>query len=113
MSLENVRLPDDYPRKNGGILAIPRKLLPLSETSRADGLLYWRERILFAILLTAVIVTFFIILKLDSDQKAIIASGFAETDRVKEAQRLGAGAYIKKPYTMEKIAQVVRIELDK
>jgi PAS domain S-box-containing protein len=58
---ENLKLPEEYSRKNGGILAIPRKLLPLSAASRADGLPYWRERILFAILLTAAIVSFFII----------------------------------------------------
>lgn len=33
-------------------------------------------------------------------QKAIIASGFSATDRVKEAQRLGAGDYLKKPLLM-------------
>ena len=44
-------------------------------------------------------------------QKAIIASGFSETWRVKEAQRLGAGAYVKKPYTIEKIGQAVVVEL--
>ncbi len=44
-------------------------------------------------------------------QKAIIASGFSETDRVKEAQRLGAGQYIRKPYTLEKIGLAVRNEL--
>jgi PAS domain S-box-containing protein len=41
------------------------------------------------------------------DQRAIIASGFAETGRVKEAQRLGAAAYIRKPYTIEKIGLAV------
>jgi len=46
-------------------------------------------------------------------QKAIIASGFSETDRVIEAQRMGAGTYVKKPYTIEKIGTVVRSELDK
>ncbi len=46
-------------------------------------------------------------------QKAVIASGFSETDRVKEARRLGAGAYIKKPYLMEKIGPVIRAELDR
>jgi len=51
------------------------------------------------------------ILKLKPDQKAIIASGFSETWRVKEAQRLGAGAYVKKPYTLEKIGQAVTAEL--
>jgi two-component system, cell cycle sensor histidine kinase and response regulator CckA len=45
-------------------------------------------------------------------QKAIIASGYSETRRVREAQRLGAGTYIKKPYTLEKIGMAVRAELD-
>ncbi|UCD81885.1 MAG: response regulator, partial [Desulfobacterales bacterium] len=45
------------------------------------------------------------------DQKAIIASGFSETWRVKEAQRLGAGEYVKKPYTIDKIGQAVAAEL--
>ena len=51
------------------------------------------------------------IIKLHPQKKAIIASGFSETDRVKEAQRLGAGAYVKKPYTLEKIGLSVRDEL--
>ena len=53
------------------------------------------------------------ILEIHPKQKAIIASGYAETDRVKEAQRLGAGVYVKKPYTLEKLGMVVREELDK
>lgn len=53
------------------------------------------------------------ILKINPDQKAIIVSGFSETDRVKEAQELGAGAYVKKPYIREKIGLAVRRELDK
>jgi len=51
--------------------------------------------------------------KLYPDQKAIIASGFTETEKVKKAQKLGAGAYVRKPYTIEKIGTVVRAELDK
>jgi len=46
------------------------------------------------------------------DQKAIIASGFSETEKVKEAQKLGAGEYIKKPYTVEKIGIAVKYELN-
>ena len=46
-------------------------------------------------------------------QRAIIASGFSETDRVKEAQKLGAGQYIKKPYTLEKIGLAVKAELER
>jgi len=45
--------------------------------------------------------------------KAIIVSGYSESDRVREAQRLGAGAYVKKPYTMERIALALRKELDR
>ncbi len=47
------------------------------------------------------------------EQRAIIASGFSETRRVKQAQRLGAGQYIKKPYTLEKIGLAVKTELEK
>ncbi len=44
-------------------------------------------------------------------QKAIIASGYAETERVRQAQKLGVGAYVKKPYRLEQIGQIVRNEL--
>jgi len=53
------------------------------------------------------------ILEFHPGQKAIIASGFSETKRVKETQRLGAGAYVKKPYLLEKIGMAVRTELNK
>ena len=53
------------------------------------------------------------ILQINPNQKAIIAIGFSETWRVKEAQRLGAGTYVKKPYTIDKIGQAVIAELRK
>ena len=53
------------------------------------------------------------ILQLHPKQKAIIVSGFSETERVKEIQKLGAGPYLKKPYLLEKIGHAVRLELDK
>jgi two-component system cell cycle sensor histidine kinase/response regulator CckA len=53
------------------------------------------------------------ILKLHPGQKALIASGFSETERIREVQRLGAGAYIKKPYVLERIGLAVRAELEK
>ena len=43
----------------------------------------------------------------------IIASGYAETRRVREAQKLGAGEYIKKPYSLLRIGQAVKNELSK
>ncbi len=53
------------------------------------------------------------ILEIRPGQKAIIASGYASSDRVKAMQDMGAGAHIRKPYTMEKIGLAVRRELDR
>ena len=51
------------------------------------------------------------ILKNHPGQKTIIASGFSENDRVREAHRLGASTYVKKPYTIETIGMAVKTEL--
>jgi PAS domain S-box-containing protein len=53
------------------------------------------------------------VLAINPGQKAILVSGFSETERVREAQRLGAGAYVKKPYLMEKIGVAIRDELNR
>jgi DNA-binding NtrC family response regulator len=53
------------------------------------------------------------IIEINPKQKAIIVSGFSETNRVKKAQELGAGAYVKKPYVLERIGLAVRNELDR
>ncbi|VFU11650.1 Histidine kinase (fragment) [anaerobic digester metagenome] len=53
------------------------------------------------------------ILQYHPGQKAIIASGYSETQRVRELQILGAGSYIKKPYLIEKLGIAVRTELDR
>ncbi len=53
------------------------------------------------------------ILEIHPDQKSIIASGYSESTRVKEAQQLGAGTYVKKPYLLEKIGRAIRTELDR
>ena len=53
------------------------------------------------------------IIKLYPKQKAVIVSGYAETKEVKETQRLGAGKYIKKPLTLEKLGPVIKEELSR
>jgi PAS domain S-box-containing protein len=53
------------------------------------------------------------IIKIHPNQKAIIVSGFAETDDVKETQKLGAGKFIKKPLTLERIGLAVKEEMVK
>jgi CheY-like chemotaxis protein len=51
------------------------------------------------------------VLATNPKQKAIIVSGFSETNRVKKALELGAGAYVRKPYILEKIGMAIRKEL--
>ena len=53
------------------------------------------------------------VLSVHPNQRAIIASGYSESKRVRELQKLGAGAYIQKPYTLQKIGLAVRKELDR
>jgi len=57
--------------------------------------------------------TYMRIIEINHEQKAIIVSGFSETDRVREAQEMGAGEFLRKPYILEKIGLAVRKELDK
>ncbi len=45
------------------------------------------------------------------DQKAIIVSGFSQSERVSEAQRQGVSQYLQKPYSLEKISEAVRAAL--
>ena len=52
-------------------------------------------------------------LEIKPGQKAIITSGFSETDSVKKAQELGAGEYVKKPYTIKNLGMAVMNELSK
>jgi len=44
------------------------------------------------------------------DQRALIASGFSESSDVQQTQQLGAGAYIKKPYTLDELGQAIKKE---
>jgi CheY-like chemotaxis protein len=53
------------------------------------------------------------IIEIRPGQRAIIVSGFAETERVVQAQSLGAGAYVRKPYIKERLGLAVRNELDR
>lgn len=53
------------------------------------------------------------ILKITPGQKAVIVSGFSETDRVRKARKMGAGSFVQKPYLIEKIGAAIRRELDK
>ena len=51
-------------------------------------------------------------LEINPTQRAIIVSGFAESERVSAAQELGARAFVRKPMTRATLAQAIRRELD-
>ena len=52
--------------------------------------------------------TYEAILRLYPHQKALIASGFSESDDVKKALKNGAKGFLKKPYSMEQLGKAVR-----
>ncbi len=41
-------------------------------------------------------------------QKAVIASGYSETDRIREAMQLGVKLYLKKPYSVANLGETVK-----
>ncbi len=48
------------------------------------------------------------VLKNTPGQKAIIASGFSENTDVQATLQLGAGGFVKKPYSMEQLGRTVK-----
>lgn len=55
--------------------------------------------------------TYEAIITFNPGQKAIIASGYAENEEVVMLQKLGAGQYVKKPYTLEQLGLAVQLAL--
>lgn len=53
------------------------------------------------------------ILQIHPGQKAIIVSGFSETDDARKALQLGAGMFLKKPYKLDQLGMAIRDELQK
>jgi signal transduction histidine kinase/CheY-like chemotaxis protein len=52
------------------------------------------------------------ILAMQPGQKAVIATGFSESDDVKATLQLGAGGFIKKPYSIDQLSQAVKKALN-
>ena len=46
-------------------------------------------------------------------QKAVIISGYSETEDVVAIQNLGAGGYVKKPFSLETLGLGIKKELSK
>jgi CheY-like chemotaxis protein len=52
------------------------------------------------------------ILQFKPEQRAVMVSGFSESQQIRHALGLGAHSYVKKPYTIESISKAVRGALD-
>ncbi len=52
------------------------------------------------------------IIEIRPEQRAVIASGYTLSEDVQAAQDLGAGQYIKKPYTIETLGAAIKQELE-
>ena len=48
------------------------------------------------------------IINIHPNQKAIIVSGYAESDRVQKALKLGVASFIRKPYTIQVLCKAIR-----
>jgi DNA-binding NtrC family response regulator len=84
-------------------------------TSGEEAISYCRNRSVDLVLLDMImdpgingLQTLMEIIKINPSQQAIIASGFSESDAVKETLQLGAGGFIKKPYTMEQLGKIIK-----
>jgi len=90
----------------------------VTAASGEEAVAYLRERTVDLVILDMIMgsgmngrETWEAVQKIYPDQKALIASGFTETEDVKKIQAAGAGAYVNKPYTLEKLGRAVKEEL--
>lgn len=86
-----------------------------SVNSGEDALIFLTEHSVDLILLDMIMdpgingqETYRQILEIHPGQRAVIASGYADTEEVKLTLAAGAGAFIGKPYTLENLAEAVR-----
>jgi PAS domain S-box-containing protein len=91
-----------------------------SKSSGEDAISYLQDNHFDIILLDMIMdpgingrETYKLIKNMKPEQKAIIVSGFSENIDVKETIQMGAGKYLKKPYTVVELAKAVQEELQR
>ena len=119
---EKILVVDDEERQReiAGVLLTKLGYVPEAVSSGEEAIEYVKEHPVDLIVLDMVMPkgingrkTYEEIIQIRPGQKAIIASGYAKTKEVDLAQELGAGKYIKKPYTLAKVGLAVKEELGK
>jgi two-component system cell cycle sensor histidine kinase/response regulator CckA len=88
---------------------------PVKVASGEDALIYLKQGPCSLVLLDMVmepgidgLETYKRIKQIDPEMKVIITSGFSESNKVKEAQQMGAGRFIKKPYSVTDIGLAIK-----
>lgn len=113
---EALLLVDDEPEQR----ILGQKLLSLlgysveTVASGEDALKYLRDRSADLVLLDMILGsgldgldTYLRILEIQPQQKVIIVSGYAETERTHRAMQMGARSYVQKPYTLERLGAAI------
>ncbi|UCD81876.1 MAG: response regulator, partial [Desulfobacterales bacterium] len=117
---ESILIVDDIKEQREIASEILKKLgyNVISVASGEDALRYLKENSADLLVLDMImnpgmngLETYKKILHYHPGQKAVIASGFSESDLVKEARNMGVATYVRKPYSFEKIGLAVRDEL--
>jgi DNA-binding NtrC family response regulator len=122
LGTEHVLVVDDMPEQ----IEIASKMLSklgyrvATATSGEEAVAYLRDNKVDLVVLDMImpggmdgLETYKRIKEIHPGQRVIIASGFSESERVVMLQRLGAGEYVQKPYTLERFGVAVRQELDR
>lgn len=114
---EKILVVDDEPQQ----LDISRRMLEMLGYSVAcvgsgeEAVAYFRRETADLVLLDMIMApgisgreTYERIIQIRPNQKAVIASGFSETEDVEQVRRLGARGFIKKPFSLTQLGSAVR-----
>ena len=113
---EKILVVDDNPQQRDIALQLLISLnyVVTAVSSGEEAVAYLRTRFVHILLLDMLmppgingLQTYKQILALHPKQKAVIASGFSANSDVKKTLRLGTAAFIKKPYTMKQLGQIM------